>query len=342
MDFTQSDWGITVVVDLLMGGCGSGLLVLSAILWIAWRDRARQLSVAGAWTCFVCICVGLVCLLADVGQPLRAMVMPVSFSHLESWMALGAWFMFSTLVSSFVFAVCTTEKITGAVEAKRPGFARAKEPLAMVFAVLGILAGFMVTVYTGFLISSATGVPFWNTLLLPAGFCASAFYAATSVMGALASGLRGKGKLQGLPDGVERTLSVLAVAFGVVFAVVLGLHMGLAQSGELAASAKLAGMNAAAACRTCAQAMLSGSFAPMFWGVLVAAGLAVPVVLNLVCALFGSRLGGKKTVTLVIAAVLAVVGVFAWRFLVLAVGIHQPLASADAVQAISGATFYLG
>ena len=200
------------------------------------KDRYRREAACGSWIGFGCIVVGLLCLLADVGQPLRAMLLPVSFSHFTSWMAFGAWFMFCALIASFVLAVSTTDRAAALVMRVWPGFGLARQAFARVVSVLGIAAGFMVTVYTGFLISSATGVPFWSTLLLPAGFCVSAFYLASAVMAALMSAFDLRGERTG---AARRVLGVVCIVCGVAFGGLVAWHLRLALTGDLASGAAL-------------------------------------------------------------------------------------------------------
>ena len=208
MGFMQSDWEVTVVIDLFMGGGGAGLLALSGILCLIGKDRYRREAACGSWIGFGCIVVGLLCLLADLGQPLRAMLLPVSFSHFTSWM--------------FVLAVSTTDRAAALVMRVWPGFGLARQAFARVVSVLGIAAGFMVTVYTGFLISSATGVPFWSTLLLPAGFCVSAFYLSSAAMAALMSAFDLRGERAG---AARRVLGVACIVCGVAFGGLVAWHL---------------------------------------------------------------------------------------------------------------------
>ena len=340
MGFMQSDWEVTVVIDLFMGGGGAGLLALSGLLCLIGKDRYRQEAACGAWIGFGCIVVGLLCLLADVGQPLRAMLLPVSFSHFTSWMAFGAWFMFAALVASFVLAASTTDRVAALVQRAWPGFARARRGFACAASVFGIAAGFMVNVYTGFLISSGTGVPFWSTLLLPAGFCASAFYLASAAMVALMSAFDAPGERTG---AAQRVLGAVCLVCGVAFGGLVAWHLSLAVSGGLANGSTLSSAGAAEAARTSAGALLQGDLSPLFWGGLAAVGLAVPLALAAACLVMPrtEAWARRRRVAAIACAACALIGVFAWRYLVLAVGIHQPLSSPDVVQIVAGAFFAL-
>lgn len=334
MGFMQSDWEVIVVIDLFMGGGGAGLLVLAALLWFIDRERHSRAVACGAWGCFVCIIIGLLRLLADVGQPFRAMIMPVSFSHFTSWMTFGAWFMFLTLIASFVLAVCTTKKVRAFIARGWKSFERLSRPIANVAAGLGIAAGFMVTVYTGCLICSATGVPFWSTWLLPVSFCASAFYLAAAVMCAIVCKVEGDEGTK-----VRRVLSAVTLACGAVFAVALAFYLANASSGALVQGALLSSEGAAETARTSAAAVVSGHLAPLFWAGLVVVGLVTPLVLAVVHLV--APLGTRRFAVAVVLAICALVGVFAWRYLVLAVGVHQLLSSVDVMQIAAGASFAL-
>ncbi|MEG0324179.1 MAG: NrfD/PsrC family molybdoenzyme membrane anchor subunit [Raoultibacter sp.] len=338
MGFMQSDWGITVVLDLFMGGGGAGLLVLSALLWLTGKEKCRDSAAIGGWICFGCIVIGLLCLLADVGQPLRAMLLPVSFSHFTSWMTFGAWFMLAALIVSFAFALSVTDRTIVAISRFWKGFTTHRNTIANISGVIGIAAGFMVTIYTGFLISSAEGVPFWSTLLLPAGFCASAFYLAALIMLAILSRPKSKGDLQKM----RLTLTVMAFAFAAAFITFAAAHLAVASSGDLIHGSLLASTGAAEAAQTSARVILSGDLSTLFWIGLVAVGLVLPLALAAIQWVPFSFIQKRRLAIAVATATCALAGVFLWRYLVLAVGIHQPLPNTDIMHIVAGTTFLFG
>ena len=106
----QTAWGWPVALYLFLGGLGGGMFLAATVLGFVRRKRHRRARAVSFWAAFACVAVGLLSLLAEVVLPCRALLVWQSFSHLSSWMALGAWGALAALVLFFATAFLTTKK----------------------------------------------------------------------------------------------------------------------------------------------------------------------------------------------------------------------------------------
>lgn len=352
MEFLQTEWGWTVILDLFFGGMGAAALAVSGVIRLCTRNKLHATVCCGAWIATGCLAAGVLCLLADVGQPLRAMLLPVSFSHATSWMTFGAWFMLCGVVFALLLALSETRRLTkrlgstggqgrdaahGGSEASHqsaaPGAAYDAaaahtaqpawlEPAQMVFAVGGVLFGCAVTVYTGFLLSSTAFIPFWNTALLPCTFVTLSFLAGCTAVH-LALETQERGNDAAAPCALALRVGIMACAVASGVALWLFLSQGF-----------IAGEGAAQA----ASAVVGGAWAVVFWLCVAVIGVAAPAAGALVQTITHGRCW--KVATGMLCA--AVIGGIAWRVIVIALGAHAALYSPAAPQMFQGVTFLLG
>ena len=145
-----------VVCYLFLGGTGAGLcLVLSVLGLLVPRSclstppgvhlhpsaAYRKLLGSGLVAAFVLLALGIVCLVADLGNAERMILLLVhpTASYLAAWLGVGVW----------------------------------NVALVRVVHVVAGLASLVVMVYTGLLLQSLGAVPLWATPWLPALFAAS-------------------------------------------------------------------------------------------------------------------------------------------------------------------------
>jgi formate-dependent nitrite reductase membrane component NrfD len=170
------------------------------------------------------------------------------------------------------------------------------------FYYLVIFIGVMVTLYSGFLISEAKGVPFWNTTLwgIPA---IPVIWIFSATAGALALIRMYHLDHEHVVHTTEK-YGVLA-EIGEVVTIFLFLYNALS-SDSVAAKAS-------------AQAVLWGELAPVFWAFIIGLGIATPLALAV-----ASRL--RHSPKLVYAGCVAgLFGALALRTLVVYAGIPEPL-----------------
>jgi formate-dependent nitrite reductase membrane component NrfD len=318
----QMVWGWQPALYLFLGGLGAGAFITAAILFFrTGEDHRKALSIT-SWIAAGCLVVGLLLLLLELTQPLRGLLLWQSFSNFGSWMTIGAWVVLAATLVFGITAMLMTERIFDlACKLIRP-LPKIRSRVCQVLFGLGAVLGFSVAAYTGLLLMAAPGIPFWNSWLLPCLFVVSALDTGIAVVEIIIATV----ERDDSAHKVRRSLEIAVILLVVIEAVVLfaylesmfsGGNIGSAvntYSGELAAYAS-------------ADALTNGTFAPYFWGLLVACGLGIP----LVAAATGLFVKGKLgKVTVFLGACCALIGGCTLRFLILCVGIHADFI-ADAV-----------
>ena len=335
----QTIWGWQPALYLFLGGMGGGAFLTAAVLYLRNRTGNNRVICASMWAAVISLAVGLLLLLSELVTPARGLMMWQSFSHFTSWMTYGAWGAFAAIVVFGASALLATEKLMAPVR-KRGGWLAAHETgLRSGLAIVGIVLGAFVAVYTGMLLMAPASVPLWNTPLLPFLFTVSAFdtgVALVEVMAAVAA------RKDPLAADAKRFLERSVVVLVLLEAVVLAAFLGTALAGDSGAAAATAAASAAM--------LVEGPLAGWFWVLLVAAGLALPLVVAIAGlvrkpasptandAVTDASNGDEVTANAsakprlnqwlpLAGACGALVGGCALRFLVLAAGVHANLAS---------------
>ena len=313
----QTTWGWLLAIDLFCSGLGAGAFIVVAVLALITRERFKSSVRFGAWASVVVIVMGVLALLLDVGQPLRAVVLFRSFVHLDSWMMRGAWLLFSAILVNGLFALLWTDRAlewaghrVKLVVAKRSIF-------RAILAVLGIAINAGVAGYTGILLSVLPFRPLWYTSLLPALFITSALLTGVTLVATYVS-LRERG------ENVARlsmVLAILVVLTVVVEGILIALYLAEMRSGSADTVRSL-------------NLLTGGTLGVLFWGVAVALGLAVPFLA------FGSHLYRWRTAPVAaipwLGLVAGLAGAWTLRFAILSAGLPAMLASPAMQQVLEG------
>lgn len=327
----QTMWGWQPALYLFLGGMGAGAFVMAAVLFLIDRTRHRLIVCVSMWAALASLAVGLLLLLSELITPARGLLMWQSFGHFTSWMTYGAWGAFAAMAVFAVSALLATRPVGVWLATKWKWFEKHGVALRRVLAVVGIVLGAFVAVYTGMLLMSAGGVPLWNTPLLPALFTVSAFDTGVALVEIVAVLLSKKDALAPKARVImERAVVVLVLVECVVMAAFLASMLGA--DGQMA-------MGATAA--SSAALLVSGGLAACFWGMVVACGLVLPLVMA-AAGLVLHRRGGKKPcpkqlqgALMAIGAAGALIGGCELRFLILAAGIHADVV-AETVRSLIG------
>ncbi len=317
----QNTWGWLVAVYLFLGGLGAGAFVAVAVISLATGERFKSTVRFGAWASAIAIGVGTLCLLIDVGKPLRALVLFRSFVHFGSWMTIGAWLLFGAILFDGLFALFWTEPVLQWVGARWKFPVEQRKAFRVILAVLGIFINLGVAVYTGVLLGAPQFRPFWHTWWLPALFTASALDTGVGLVTGYATLGERSEKAYALRNVLEGCIIVLILIEASVLYLYLS-HM-LKASPDAVRSAEL---------------LTSGALRVPFWLVVVGLGLAVPLI---VCV---TQLGGllrKRAAVVVplIGLVSCLIGGWTLRYLVLSAGLPQMLASPALEQILQGVKF---
>lgn len=291
----QAVWGWKVAAYLFLAGVGAGAYSTGAIadlLGEGWETVSR----AGISLGPLLVLASTAFLIADLGAPsgfLRAGARPRS-----SWISRGVIiltvFVIIGLINIF-FRIWPWNALEEATTAR------------LALEICGLVFALLTAVYTGLLLGAVRPIPFWNSPVLPVLFLLSAL--STGVMALLLTLSLSSGA------ALHAQLSSLARAD----ALILGFE-------SVVVLFYLYGCYSSPVSRPSAQLLLTGALAPVFWLGLVAAGLAIPLALEL-SHLSQSGAGtpeGSAALT-ILAAILGLTGGLMLRYLVVSGGVKVPL-----------------
>lgn len=264
--------------------------------------RVRRAAVAV--TILVTVAIGLALVFFHLGRwwnmPLVVWTMITEGRfNFGSWMFLGVLILTAHLALAAVMTLAHAEALL-----RRLPWLGLVRALASSAVVLGLFAavGLLAVVYSGFLLTQASGIPLWGTPLIPVLWVISSAVAAVAAL-----------ELMAVAGVVEEEVSVSGLTLGLgldalkLLAVLAFLYVSL-------------GVGSAAA-RLGAREMVSGSLAWMTWGGVVAAGILVPMALGA-----WMMLRGRNRALLALSSVSALAGVLFLRAAVLLAGAWEPLA----------------
>jgi len=290
-------WGWEVPIYLFLGGLVAGLLILNAYVVLSRREKempatAGVLPILGV----PLLGLGLGALFLDLAYKLHVFRFYTSF-QITSPMSWGSWILLIVFVTSGLAGLAAylrsswplvgVAKSISLVSVLGDFAERNARTIAKLNAALGIALG----IYTGILLSNLAARPLWNSGLLGPIFLVSGL-STGAALGALLS-----------RDHRERERLVrLDVILIAIEATLLGLWiMSLLSGGE--ASRAATGM------------ILGGPYGAAFWTLVVAVGLAAPLLLEVMA------LKGRWRETLV-APALVLVGGLSLRFVLVYAGQH--------------------
>jgi formate-dependent nitrite reductase membrane component NrfD len=292
VDPLLSVWSWEIPVYLFLGGMIAGMMVLGGINMIRYArgKRAEEFfSVQTPVLGFVLLNIGMGALFLDLAHKLYVWRVYLAFEP-SSPMSWGSWVLllvFPVLIASALLRLPAAWPWLGE---RVPLLARASDWLAArpgAIAKLGwanVLLGIGLGVYTGILLSTMVARPLWNTALLGPLFLVSGLSAAAAMIHLLARVLPGHPAPRGLFGGafavlvqplgesapdprsahelVRADLAFLAIELVLLGLIVIGLLTSSASHIEAA------------------DLLLTGRYAALFWGAVVAAGILVPLALQ--------------------------------------------------------------
>lgn len=260
-------WPWPIAVYLFLAGISGGALgaALTAGKLRGTSGEDSPILKAASLTGFATICLGMLCLVLDLTDPLffwrilvfynPTSVMSIGVMMLLLYIPLTALLTVIVLREDFskVGALAWLGRIGGILNA-----ARGLITWLTLFLAFGICA------YTGFLISALIRFPLINTAVLPALFVASGLSAGTAVTRLIAAGIFGASR-----ESRDLTLlhlaewPMMAAEIGCIF--MIGIAMLFGYAGAQAA----------------ASAFTTGVWAQVFWIGAVGAGFGIPILTGL-------------------------------------------------------------
>ncbi len=198
----QKDWGWLIATYLFLGGVGAGAYVIAAINGFAQAEVPLSTTV-GLWISWPAVLIGTVCLLADLGQPMKAVL--AGLKPGTSWIARGTWVITIFMVLAFLHTVLLLTGSPADVPSTLP--------------VLGIVFAIGTMAYTGILLGASKGIPFWRTGAVPVVFVVSALVTGhfTVMLGVILAGGTAELMAGQMPEVVEAMVLVVVEILAILF-----------------------------------------------------------------------------------------------------------------------------
>ena len=280
--FHEPPLGVLIALYFYLTGLSAGSFILSTLAYGFGMEKYKPLGKVGVVLAVILLGLAPVCLIADLGQPLR-------FWHLFPYLSVTSVITWGTFLLTAYPLNCTVY-----------GFFmfRGDKRLTRVFATIGIPLAISVHGYTGFILALSKARALWNTALMPIYFLVSAMVSGIAMM-ILVVIIQGK-----FFATDKRVNTELLSDLGVMLIAALVLDLFLVFSDILVL------LTADPEAHHSALLLLQGKFRPHFLGVEILLGSLLPVVL---LALPKMR---KRVLSATVAAVLTMIGVFAMRYVV--------------------------
>jgi formate-dependent nitrite reductase membrane component NrfD len=285
-------WEWWIVVYFFAAGIAGGAYLVSSVIELVGGPADRPVARMGYYIAFAMLPICAVCLILDLGQPLRFWHMILYRKTFLPWpvwdspMSVGSYALllfslFSTL--SFLDALVETGRLPWApLRRKYSGTPR------KIYAILGGLAGFFLASYTGVLLAH-THLPAWaNSPLLGALFLASG--ASTGAAAIVLGLLLAKTDIVGASWAKLKQFDNLALILELVLLIALLVWLGSAAS-----------------------TLLSGVNGILLIGGTLLIGLLIPLVLQFRSGFQGAKATAQMSA---ITALLILMGGFILRMVV--------------------------
>lgn len=267
-------FGSLIVLYFFLAGLSAGLFLLSSLSTVFGLEKFKAIAKPSAAMALATLIPGLLALVIDLGQPLRALTLffRVNPSSVMSW---GSFILLIYGVIALVYTYYLWEDDSHKVK---------------VWGRAGVIFASALGLYTGFLLAVVPGRPLWNSALLPILFLVSGAVAALSLLSIAQSFFPKAGLLN---EGAEEAMHSMKVGIVTLEILLLAFHL-------LAVAAP----NQAG--RAVVQNLLSGTKGFSFVVVQVVLGMLIPLLI-----LFLSK---RSVLILGISGLLSLIGVYALRY----------------------------
>ena len=286
-------WGWEIPIYLFLGGLVAGMMILGglALRRVARGDDPKSFfSLQAPLLGFVLINLGMGALFLDLMHKLYVWRVYLTFQP-TSPMSWGSWVLILVYAALLVSALVRLPEAWPWLGQRVPPLRRASDALLarpawlQAIAWANIVLGVGLGIYTGILLNTMVARPLWNSAILGPLFLVSGLSAGAAVLH-LASVMRGDrpaapGMIGGAWSAIVQPLGNTRpdrtgvagliradqafLAIELVLIVLLLVNLGTSSASHAAAAASL---------------LWSGPYAWLFWGVVVGAGLLLPLVLQ--------------------------------------------------------------
>lgn len=315
-------WGTPLFFDLWLAGMAGGAYFAAFLIGLFGVDKERRLLKLATYVGVPLVLLGVVLIIADLGEPMRAFNMYLGASP-QAWavipgsgaatvrywpphltlfpvspMSLGGWaLIFFTVLGLFLIVLFLAEsakhwELQGAV-GWGVDLLRALKPVTMFLTWIGLLLAVLVMAYTGVVLAASSMALWATTFLLPALFVSSAICTGVALLIPLV-------RLAKTPGGntlvslLRRSLKVLIVLELVILVAFLIWSAAAGSAGTL----------------------VSGWVGLVFWVGAALLGLVVPLMLEM--DVLKSKIGEKGLLPLVSPALVLLGGLLLRATIVIA------------------------
>jgi len=285
-------WGWLIAIFLWLAGIAG----MGSVAYY-WYRKASM-----AYTLLMSIILALIFVIADLTRPwnvpnaiLTALVSGTY--NWYSWMALGIILL---LIQTLLLLIVSANHVFKGRMRSLALIAESKTYLI----ILGFF-GFLVTIYSGFLISQASGISLWNTPAIPILWILSASTCAVALIEIFVSAspetmseIKETGVRIGFSIDVFEIFTILAFLYTAFTIGTVGASLG-------------------------AEKILFGELSPLFWIGVIGLGTLYPAMVGAYTIL--TRKINRPLI--ISAAVLALIGALLLRYIILVGGVYEPLST---------------
>jgi formate-dependent nitrite reductase membrane component NrfD len=275
-------FGWPILIYFFLSGTSGGAFICATILTLFAKktEKIKRLVLYEAITSLVCLALGAMFLLFDLGQPLRGLfLVAIPFLNPTSPIAWGSFFIFANfvLLSAYIYSIY-----------------KDKEQLSKRLSYIGMFIAAGLVCYTGFLLSVSSS-PLWQSAILVPLFFASGCISGLSLLFLLNYAFKVMSKEDLVFLSIRKIMLLMIIIDGAILTDYYIVYSAIVKGYE---SAKI---------------ILFGQFSFAFWGGEVIVGIILPIVVIL------SNFG-KTEKGLAVTGLLAMTGVFIMRYIIVFAG----------------------
>ncbi len=283
-------WGLYITMFMFLVGLSAGGLIISSVPRAFGMAGFGGISKVAVWTSICCTVLAIGFVVVDLGQPLRLWEL-FAYSNLGSPLMWDILVLGTYLILSIVYLWATLKHEAGKVSATA----------LRVISVVALVCAVLVHSVTAWIFGLQAGREMWHTALLAPWFVSSALVCGVALVLVVVIALRRVGYLDLDQAHVVKLVKMLG-AFVLVDLYFFGCDL-LTEGFPGGSGAEVVGM------------LVSGPLAPFFWVEVVGCALAAAVS-------FVPRL--RTNPLIVMASLLAIVGIFCKRVQLLVGGFQLP------------------
>ena len=283
-------WGLYITCFMFFVGLSAGGLIISSVPRAFGMKGFGGISKIAVWTSICCTVLAVAFVVVDLGQPLRLWEL-FAYSNLGSPLMWDIAVIAIYLILSVVYLWATLRSEAGKIS----------EKALRIVSVIALVCAVLVHSVTAWIFGLQQAHEFWHTALLAPWFVTSALVCGTALVLIVVVALRRAGYMELAQENVVKMAKMLG-AFVMVDLYFFGC--------DLLTSAFPGGSGAEVV-----DMLVSGPLAPFFWVEIIGCALAA-----VVC--FVPKL--RTNPLLVVASLLAIVGIFCKRVQLLVGGFQIP------------------